>query len=111
MIPRYSVPEMAAVWSDEARFRHWLEIEVLAVEADAGGIAEFAEVEEEAPVGRGGGVEGQRVAGGAGEGLGGGVFRGGPRTELFSGIVGGERGAAFEEFDLPGAGKGGWVAG
>ncbi|HET7869283.1 MAG TPA: adenylosuccinate lyase [Actinomycetota bacterium] len=33
MIPRYTVPEMAAVWSDEARFRHWLEIEVLAVEA------------------------------------------------------------------------------
>jgi adenylosuccinate lyase len=36
MIPRYSVPEMVAVWSDEARFRHWLEIEVLAVEAWAG---------------------------------------------------------------------------
>jgi adenylosuccinate lyase len=33
MIPRYTVPEMAAVWSDEARFRHWLEVEVLAVEA------------------------------------------------------------------------------
>jgi adenylosuccinate lyase len=33
MIPRYTEPEMAAVWSDEARFRHWLEIEVLAVEA------------------------------------------------------------------------------
>jgi len=33
MIPRYTVPEMAAVWSDEARLRHWLEIEVLAVEA------------------------------------------------------------------------------
>lgn len=33
MIPRYSVPEMAAVWSDEAQLRHWLEIEVLAVEA------------------------------------------------------------------------------
>jgi adenylosuccinate lyase len=33
MIPRYGVPEMAAVWSDEARLRHWLEIEVLAVEA------------------------------------------------------------------------------
>jgi adenylosuccinate lyase len=36
MIPRYTGPEMAAVWSDEARFRHWLEIEVLAVEAWAG---------------------------------------------------------------------------
>jgi adenylosuccinate lyase len=33
MIPRYTVPEMAAVWSDEARLRLWLEIEVLAVEA------------------------------------------------------------------------------
>jgi len=33
MIPRYTVPDMAAVWSDEARLRHWLEIEVLAVEA------------------------------------------------------------------------------
>jgi adenylosuccinate lyase len=33
VIPRYTVPEMAAVWSDEARLRHWLEIEVLAVEA------------------------------------------------------------------------------
>jgi adenylosuccinate lyase len=33
MIPRYTEPEMAAVWSDEARLRHWLEIEVLAVEA------------------------------------------------------------------------------
>ncbi len=33
MIPRYCLPEMAAVWSDEARFGHWLEIEILAVEA------------------------------------------------------------------------------
>ena len=33
MIPRYSLPEMAAVWSDEARLGHWLEIEILAVEA------------------------------------------------------------------------------
>ncbi len=33
MIPRYSLPEMAAVWSDEARMGHWLEIEILAVEA------------------------------------------------------------------------------
>ena len=33
MIPRYTLPEMAAVWSDQARFRQWLEIEVLAVEA------------------------------------------------------------------------------
>ncbi len=33
MIPRYSLPEMTAVWSDRARFGHWLEIEILAVEA------------------------------------------------------------------------------
>ena len=33
MIPRYSLPEMAAVWSEEARLRNWLEIEILAVEA------------------------------------------------------------------------------
>jgi len=33
MIPRYTLPEMGAVWSDQARFRHWLEIEILAVEA------------------------------------------------------------------------------
>jgi adenylosuccinate lyase len=35
VIPRYTLPEMAAVWSDEARFGHWLEIEILAVEARA----------------------------------------------------------------------------
>ena len=33
MIPRYEVPEIAAVWSDEARMGNWLEIELLAVEA------------------------------------------------------------------------------
>jgi adenylosuccinate lyase len=33
LIPRYSLPEMAAVWSDEARLANWLEIELLAVEA------------------------------------------------------------------------------
>jgi adenylosuccinate lyase len=33
MIPRYALPEMSAVWSDEARLGHWLEIEILAVEA------------------------------------------------------------------------------
>jgi adenylosuccinate lyase len=36
MIPRYVLPEMAAVWSDDARFRHWLEIEILVAEALAG---------------------------------------------------------------------------
>jgi adenylosuccinate lyase len=33
VIPRYSLPEMTSVWSDEARLSHWLEIEILAVEA------------------------------------------------------------------------------
>jgi adenylosuccinate lyase len=33
MIPRYSLPEMAALFTDEARFGAWLEVEVLAVEA------------------------------------------------------------------------------
>ncbi|HVB05721.1 MAG TPA: adenylosuccinate lyase [Acidimicrobiales bacterium] len=33
MIPRYSPPEMAALFTDEARFSLWLEVEVLAVEA------------------------------------------------------------------------------
>jgi len=32
MIPRYTRPEMAAVWDDRHRFDIWLEIEVLAVE-------------------------------------------------------------------------------
>jgi len=35
MIPRYSLPEMAAVWSDTTRFARWLEIELLATEAHA----------------------------------------------------------------------------
>lgn len=33
MIPRYSLPEMAALFTDEARLRTWLEVELLAVEA------------------------------------------------------------------------------
>ena len=36
MIPRYSLPEMAALWTDEARLATWLEVEILAVEAWAG---------------------------------------------------------------------------
>jgi adenylosuccinate lyase len=35
MIPRYSRPEMAALWSEDAKLAHWLEIEVLACEAMA----------------------------------------------------------------------------
>jgi adenylosuccinate lyase len=33
VIDRYDVPELSAVWSDEARMANWLEIELLAVEA------------------------------------------------------------------------------
>jgi len=33
MIPRYELPEMAAIFSDTARFRRWLDIELLATEA------------------------------------------------------------------------------
>jgi len=33
VIPRYTLPEMAEVWSDETKLSHWLRIEVLAVEA------------------------------------------------------------------------------
>jgi len=35
MIPRYTRPEMARIWSDENRFRKWLDIEVAACEAQA----------------------------------------------------------------------------
>jgi len=35
MIPRYSLPEMSAVWSDTTRFARWLEIELLATEGHA----------------------------------------------------------------------------
>ena len=33
MIPRYSVPEMTAIWSDEEKFQRWLEVEIAVVEA------------------------------------------------------------------------------
>lgn len=33
MIPRYSRPQMAAIWAEENKFRIWLEIELLACEA------------------------------------------------------------------------------
>ena len=35
MIPRYSTPEMDAVWSDPVRFSRWLEVELLATEGHA----------------------------------------------------------------------------
>jgi adenylosuccinate lyase len=33
VIPRYTLPGMGAVWSEEAKLRHWLRIEILACEA------------------------------------------------------------------------------
>ena len=44
MVDRYTRPEMGAIWTDEHRFRIWLEIETLAVEAQA----ELGEVPVEA---------------------------------------------------------------
>ena len=35
MIPRYSRPAMAGIWTEEAKLRRWLEIEVLACEGMA----------------------------------------------------------------------------
>ena len=32
MIPRYSRPEMARIWSDENRFGAWLKVEIAATE-------------------------------------------------------------------------------
>ena len=47
MIPRYVLPEMAAVWSDDARLQHWLEIEILVAEALAGlGVVPDADARE-----------------------------------------------------------------
>ena len=47
MIPRYVLPEMAAVWSDDARFGRWLEIEILVAEALAGlGVVPDADARE-----------------------------------------------------------------
>ena len=44
MIPRYTRPEMARIWSDENRFRTWLAVEVAATEtlAEAGLVPKIA---------------------------------------------------------------------
>ena len=44
MIPRYSRPEMAALWSDQAKFQRWLDVEVAACEA----WAELGQIPKEA---------------------------------------------------------------
>ncbi len=47
MIERYSRPEMQAIWTDENRFRAWLEVEILACEAWAElGVIPLADVKE-----------------------------------------------------------------
>jgi adenylosuccinate lyase len=54
MIPRYSMPEMAALFTDESRLATWLEVEVLAVEAWAAigqvPAADAAAVRQRAPL-------------------------------------------------------------
>ncbi len=35
MIPRYTLPEMGSLWTDEAKLATWVEVEVLACEAHA----------------------------------------------------------------------------
>ena len=35
MIERYTLPEMGALWSEEARFRKWLEVEIAVCEVHA----------------------------------------------------------------------------
>jgi adenylosuccinate lyase len=44
MIPRYTTPEMGAIWSDQRRFETWLEVELAAADA----MAEAGLVPEEA---------------------------------------------------------------
>lgn len=44
MIPRYTRPEMGRIWSDENKYRQWLEVELAASEA----LAELGEVPAEA---------------------------------------------------------------
>ena len=34
LIERYTLPEMGAVWSDQAKFQSWLEVEIAATEAN-----------------------------------------------------------------------------
>ena len=33
MIPRYSTPEMSAIWTDEARMAAWLDVELAVCDA------------------------------------------------------------------------------
>jgi len=44
MIPRYTRPEMGRIWSDENKYRAWLEVELAASEA----LAELGEIPAQA---------------------------------------------------------------
>ena len=44
MIPRYTLPEMEKIWSDQTRFGHWLEIEIRVCEA----LSELGQIPAEA---------------------------------------------------------------
>ncbi|MEZ4753403.1 MAG: hypothetical protein R3A13_03725 [Bdellovibrionota bacterium] len=44
MIPRYTREEMASIWTDENRFKIWLQVETLALE----GMVKEGKVPEEA---------------------------------------------------------------
>src|SRR5437868_738709 len=85
MIPRYARPEMAALFTDEARLARWLEVEVLVAEALA---SEGAVPGEGAQASRGRGGEGTGAFGGGGgerervRGHDGGGFVGGGQTAL-----------------------------
>ncbi|MFN2594408.1 MAG: lyase family protein, partial [Actinomycetota bacterium] len=52
MIPRYSRPEMAEIFSERAKFSRWLEIEILAVEArvrlEEVSVEDLSEIKEKA---------------------------------------------------------------
>jgi len=77
---------------------------VVAVDEDAGGVGDFAEVEE--PAAGGGDIEIDGVAGGAGEGGEVGVGEGFPGSEDGRMDGGGIFAGGVEEFDGPGAGDG-----
>jgi len=35
MIPRYTLPEMGAIWSEENKFQKWLDVEIAVCEVHA----------------------------------------------------------------------------
>ena len=41
MIERYSTPEMKRLWSDDARFQRWLDVEIAACEVLAEEVGDF----------------------------------------------------------------------